>query len=237
MSTSKLNLSHLQDEAAARAAMEAVRWPNGPVCHHCQSSKHYPTKKVGRYRCANPKCRKDFTVMTGTVMERSHIPLHKWWQGYYLLCSSKKGISALQVQRTLHVDYKTAWFLMHRIREAMRDGGLVPPPALGGEGKIVEADETYYGKVETRRPRNKYLSPPTKGGNVGPAGKRAILALVERGGSVRTFHVAVADKPTDLQLLYELERLIDVEEARRALNNVKNGETLSLEELKKELRL
>lgn len=200
--TSKLNAPHLQNEDAAREAMERIRWPNGPVCHHCsEASRRYPTKRVGRFRCGNPECRKDFTVTTGTVMERSHIPLHKWFQAYYLLCSSKKGISSKQVERTLGVTYKTAWFLTHRIREAMREGGLISPPALGGEGKIVEADETYFGKVEVRRPRNKYLSPPTKGGNVGPAGKRAILSLVERGGSVRSFHVAVADKKTVNQII------------------------------------
>jgi transposase-like protein len=194
VSTSKLNLDMLQDEAAARNALEAIRWPHGPVCHHCGSPKHYATKRVGGYRCASPTCRKDFTVMTGTVMERSHIPLHKWLQGWYLLCSSKKGISTKQVERTLGLTYKASWFLMHRIREAMREGGLVPPTPLGGGGRTVEADETYYGKAETRRPRNKYLSPPTKGGNVGPAGKRPILSLVERGGRVRSFHVPVADK-------------------------------------------
>jgi transposase-like protein len=136
---SNLNAPHLQSEEAAREAMERIRWPNGPVCHHCGSTKHYATKKAGVYRCASPACRKDFTVMTGSVMERSHIPLHKWFQAYYLMCSSKKGVSSKQIERTLGVTYKAAWFLTHRIREAMRAGGLVPPPALGGEGKVVEA--------------------------------------------------------------------------------------------------
>jgi len=140
----------------------------------------------------------DFTVTTGTVMERSHIALHKWVQAFHLMCSSKKGISAHQLHRTLKITYKAAWFMAHRIRESMRDGGVKGP--LGGEGRIVEADETYYGKMEERRASPQRKGRPfTKGGNTGPAGpagKRAIIALVERGGSVRTFHVAVADKVT-----------------------------------------
>jgi hypothetical protein len=129
-----------------------------------------------------------------TVMERSHIALHKWLQAFHLMASSKKGMSAHQLHRTLGVGYKAAWFMCHRIREAMRDGGGMGP--LGGEGKIVEADETYHGPVETPRPRNKYSPPPTKGGKVGPGQKRAIIALVERGGRVRTFHPGTADGAT-----------------------------------------
>jgi hypothetical protein len=154
----------------------------------------YETKKAGVYRCAEPKCRKDFSVTTGTVMERSHIALHKWLQGFYLMASSKKGISAHQLHRTLHITYKAAWFMAHRIREAMKAGGIVP---MGGSGKIVEADETYFGKTETHRVSPQRGDRPYKRlGKAGPSGKRAIVSLVERGGSVRSFHVAVADKET-----------------------------------------
>jgi transposase-like protein len=184
------------DETAARTAVEAMRWPNGPVCGHCSETKRlYATKRTGRYRCGNPACRKDFTVTTGTVMESSHIPLHKWLMGFYLLTSSKKGFPAHQLHRALGVTYKSAWFMAHRIRESMRDGGLAPP--MGGEGKVVEADETYFGKYdEPRERKTKRYTQPTKGGKSGPAGKRAIVSLVERGGSIRSFHVAVADGET-----------------------------------------
>ena len=127
-------------------------------------------------------------------MEKSHIKLHKWMMGFYLMSSSKKGISAHQLHRALGIKYQSAWFMAHRLREAMRDGGMLPP--LGGNGGIVEADETYFGPVEEARPRNKYLPPVTKGGRSGPANKRAIVSLVERGGNVRSFHVAVADGET-----------------------------------------
>jgi transposase-like protein len=185
---------YFHDEDAARVAVEAMLWPNGPACRHCgESKRYYATKRPGRYRCGNPACRKDFTVTTGTVMERSHIPLSKWLMGFYLMGSSKKGVSAHQLHRALGIKYQSAWFMAHRIREAMRDGGLVMP--MGGEGKVVEADETYYGPVEERRPSKQRGDRPfTKGGRTGPAGKRAVVALVERGGSVRTFHVAFADK-------------------------------------------
>jgi hypothetical protein len=127
-------------------------------------------------------------------MERSHIPLNKWLMAFYLLNSSKKGMSALQIQRALDLDYKSAWFMCHRIREAMRSGGL---GQLGGGGKIVEADETYYGKVEpAKRRTQRFDGAPYKRGQRGPANKRPIVALVERGGNVRTFHVPVADGAT-----------------------------------------
>ena len=134
---------YFQTPEAARAKIESIRWPNGPVCHHCgEDQRRYATKKEGRWRCGNPDCRKDYTVTTGTVMESSHIPLNKWLLAFYLLSSSKKGMSSHQLMRSLGVTYKSAWFLSHRVREAMKTGGLVPPP-MGGEGKIVEADETY----------------------------------------------------------------------------------------------
>lgn len=186
---------HFASHEAARDWLESLRWPEGPICSHCGAVSHaYKTKKPGWYRCAEKECRKDFTVTTGTVMERSHIPLNKWLMAFYLLNASKKGMSAHQLHRALNLDYKSAWFMCHRIREAMRSGGLGP---LGGSGKIVEADETYYGKVEPTKRRTVRTSgrPFTKGGK-GPSNKRPIVALVERGGSVRTFHVPVADQET-----------------------------------------
>ena len=172
---SKFNATYFQDAEAAREHLERIRWPEGPVCPFCGSvNRAYETKKVGRYRCGEPECRKDFTVTVGTLFERSHIPLNVWFQAVYLLCSSKKGMSAHQLHRMLSVTYKTAWFMAHRIREAMRDGKF--PGPLGGENKVVEADETYVGgKAKNRK------------GKVPP--KEAVVSLVERDGSVRSFHV------------------------------------------------
>ena len=186
--------AHFRDDAAARKLIEGIRWPSGPVCPYCGVINHaYPIKKAGWFRCAEKACRKDFTVTMGTVMERSHIPLHKWVIGFYLINSSKKGISAHQLHRTLGIRYQSAWFMCHRIREAMRSGGLAP---LGGSGKVVEADETYYGPVDKSKRRTRTTSgrPFTKKGTHGPANKRPIVALVERGGNVRTFHVPVANQ-------------------------------------------
>jgi transposase-like protein len=188
---------HFQNDAAARRLIESIRWPEGPVCSHCGSiNRAYAVSgRAGLYRCAEPECRKDFTCTTGTVMERSKIALHKWLMGFYLMSASKKGVSAHQLHRALGITYQSAWFMCHRIREAMRDGGLSGP--LGGNGGIVEADETYFGKQEEPKPSKKRKGRPyTKGGRAGPAGKRAIVALVERGGRVRTFHPAFADKKT-----------------------------------------
>lgn len=189
--------ARFHDEAAARAWFEAARWPHGPICSHCGSEKHYPTKIAGRYRCGSKDCRKDFTVQTGTVMERSHAPLTHWAVAFTMGCASKKGFSAHQLHRQLGCQYKTAWFLHHRVMEAMRQGGLDLPP-MGGEGKIVEADETYFGGVESAKMRTATTSGRkfTKGGKTGPSNKRAIVSLVERGGKVRSFHVPRADKAT-----------------------------------------
>lgn len=194
---------HFHDEEAARVWFEAARWDNKPACPHCKSPKHYTTKKVGRYRCAAPDCRKDFTVMTGSVMERSHAKLTQWAMAFWLGASSKKGFSAHQLHRALGCEYNTAWFLHHRVMEAMREGGLDLPPMSGPEG-IVEADETYFGHVETPSDRTSKGKPfkynprrrRQKKGYPGPANKRAIVTLVERGGKVRSFHVPRADKKT-----------------------------------------
>jgi transposase-like protein len=193
---------HFRDDTEARRVLERILWPAGPVCPHCGVIGHaYATKREGVYRCAEPECRKDFTVTMRTVMERSKIALHKWLQAFALMTASKKGISAHQLHRTLDIGYEAAWFMAHRIREAMRDGGLTP---MGGEGKIVEADETYYGK-----PKTPYVSPQRKGRpfTKGPrsikVNTRPIVALVERGGRVRTFHVAVANKVNVTKIVRE----------------------------------
>jgi transposase-like protein len=181
------------DETQAREWLEARVWPNGPVCPHCGSTGDDVTKLEGKkhrpgvFQCNG--CREQFTVTVKTVFERSKIPLSKWLAALFLLTASKKGVSAHQVHRSLGISYKSSWFMMHRLREAMRTGGL---GTLGGEGKIVEADETYYGNVEKPRTKTTSGRPYTKRGKTG--NKRPIVALVERGGNVRTFHVPVADK-------------------------------------------
>jgi transposase-like protein len=192
------------DENAARIHFEALLWPNGPTCPHCGNAGEKRIAKLegkstrpGVYKCR--ECRKPFSVTVGTVFERSHIKLHQWAYATHILTTGKKGTSSLQVSRMLHVTYKTAWFMTHRIREAMRALGM---DILGGHGEIVEADETYFGEVEnpSRRRKSKQGNWYTKGG---PWNKRAIVSLVERGGRVRSFHVASADKPTVTQIVSE----------------------------------
>src|SRR4051794_40399435 len=190
MSKSMFNAPHFQSPEAAREYLEALRWGSERVCPHCGTvNESFATKKAGVYRCRSKECRKDFSVTTKSVMESSHIKLNVWLQAFYLMASSKKGVSPHQLHRALGVTYKTAWFLSHRIREAMRSGGLGP---LGGDGKIVEADETYFGKPETPHvsPRRVADGRPYLKGNKA-RNSRAIVALVERGGNVRSFHVAV----------------------------------------------
>jgi transposase-like protein len=168
---------HFQNDEAAREMLESILWPDGPVCPHCGIvDSAYKTKRPGVYRCAEQACRKDFTVTMKTVMERSKIALHKWMQAFHLMTSSKKGVSAHQLHRTLSIGYEAAWFMAHRIREAMRLGGLTP---MGGGGKTVEVDETYIGRLEG-------VPKPRKGGG---AHKNVVLTLVERGGSARSFHI------------------------------------------------
>lgn len=171
-----LNAPHFHDDDKARAYLESVRWPNGPVCPHCKSENEYRLEgeahRKGLLKCGD--CRKQYSVTVGTVFERSKIPLSKWLMAAYLLCSSKKGISAHQLSRTLGVTYKTAWFLAHRIRFAMTDtgGGL-----MGTEGGSVEADETYIGMKKGAKKRS------------GAGHKNQVFALVERDGHVRSRHV------------------------------------------------
>jgi transposase-like protein len=191
---SQFNAKHFQTPEAAREYLEALRWGDERVCPHCGSLNSFATKKAGIYRCREKECRKDFSVTTKSVMESSHIKLHIWLQAFYLMASSKKGVSSHQLHRALGVTYKTAWFLSHRIREAMRNGGLMSP--MGGEGSVIEADETYFGPTAEPRVSKQRGDRPYKKGNRGPRNKRAIVSLVERGGSVRSFHVAVADAAT-----------------------------------------
>ena len=189
--TVDLTAPEFHDPEKAREWLEATRWPTGVYCCHCGSVNVIPLQgkahRPGLYHCRD--CRGQFTVLTGSVMESSHIALPKWVLAIRLMAASKKGVSAHQLHRMLHLTYKTAWFMAHRLREAMRD----PSPApLGGEGKIVEADEAYHGKRETpREPQrhDKYRSPPTKRGKGGGADKRPIVALVERGGQARATHM------------------------------------------------
>ena len=187
------------DETAARDWLKARVWPNGRICPHCGNTDQDKITKLegkahrpGVYQCNETECRQQFTVTVNTVFERSKIPLTKWLAALFLMTASKKGVSAHQVHRMLGISYKSTWFLMHRLREAMRTGGLEP---LGGEGKIVEADETYFGKPEVAHvSKQRRGRPYIKGNKI--RNSRAIVALVERGGSVRSFHVAVADSNT-----------------------------------------
>lgn len=173
-----LTAPRFTDEEAARAHIEASRWPNGANCPHCGSlnvRKMAGKTQAGYFLCND--CRDKFTCRTGTVMERSHIPLHKWLLAIHLMTSSKKGMSAHQLFRNLGFgSYRTAWFLAHRIREAMTDRD--PSSPLGGEGKTVEVDETYIGRVK---------GIPKRLGSA--QHKNMVLTLVERGGSARSFHV------------------------------------------------
>jgi transposase-like protein len=195
---------HFQNDEAARAMLESILWPDGPVCAHCGVVNHsYKTKRPGVFRCAEKACRKDFSVTMKTVMERSHIALHKWLQAFHLMTSSKKGVSAHQLHRTLNIGYEAAWFMAHRIREAMRLGGLSP---MGGGGKTVETDETYIGRLEG--------VPKQRGGG---AHKNIVLTLVERGGSARSFHIdstSIADIAPILKANISRESKLMTDQAR-----------------------
>ena len=176
---SLLNQDHLQNEEAAYAWVEARIWPEGPVCAHCGEKErvgkmHGKATRIGLYKCY--ACRKQFNVKVGTIFEKSHVPMHVWLQAFYLIAGSKKGISSNQLHRTLGVTPKTAWFVGHRIREAMRTGSLAAPEPMGGEGAIVEADETFIGKKKGEHRRSG-----------GYAHKQVALSLVARGGELRSF--------------------------------------------------
>ncbi|MFN0219845.1 MAG: IS1595 family transposase [Hyphomicrobium sp.] len=184
MSSSVLDAKHFHDEAAAFAYLESRIWPNGPICPHCAGSERISKMKgkstrVGLYKCY--RCRKPFRATVGTVFEASHVPVRLWLQAVHLMAASKKGVSSNQLHRILGVTLKTAWFMSHRIREAMRVLGMEP---MGSGGGVVEVDETYTGKSIF----------PNVG--AGTQHKLVVLTLVERGGEARSFHIGRADRRT-----------------------------------------
>jgi len=190
---SVLSEDRFQNEDAAFEFVESRLWPDGPHCPHCGNADPKRIRKMegkttrrGLYNCR--ECRKPFTVRQGTIFESSHLPLHLWLQVIHLMCASKKGVSTNQVQRMLQCSMKTAWFLTHRIREAMRDGSLAP---MGGAGGIVEIDETFIGNKVGETPH----------GGRGAYHKNAVLTLVERGGSARSFHVESVNKDDVLPIV------------------------------------
>jgi transposase-like protein len=190
MSTASHTAARYNNEESARKHLESVRWPDGPVCPHCgglerNSQLQGKSHRAGLYFCGD--CRQQFTVTVGTVFEDSKVPLHKWLYANHLMCASKKGISSKQLERVLGVSYKTAWFMSHRLREAM-DTGMGGP--LGGNGSPVEVDETYWGNVGKQAP-----------GARGWAHKMKVVSLVERNGQKRSFHVANVDAKTVTPIL------------------------------------
>jgi transposase-like protein len=177
-----------QDETKAREALEAVLWPEGPFCRHCGNSDPDKIAKM-QGKSARPglhycnECKREFTVTVGTIFERSKVPLTKWWMAAHMINSGKNGVSAHEIHRTIGVTYKTAWFMMHRLREAM--SGMSGGP-MGGKGKSVQADETYYGNSSKR----------AKGYRKGHSHKASVVALVEPKGRVRAFHLKTATSKT-----------------------------------------
>jgi transposase-like protein len=185
---SALSAPHFHNEEAAYAYVEARIWPEGPACPHCGGVERISkmggkSTRIGAYKCY--QCRKPFTVKIGTIFEASHVPMNVWLQAMYLIAGSKKGISSNQLHRTLGVTLKTAWFMSHRIREAMRSTDMIP---FGGAGGIVEVDETFIGINERTRTGKQTIK-------VGFGHKMKVLALIDRdSGSARTFvidHVSV----------------------------------------------
>jgi transposase-like protein len=191
--TSDLSDPKFHDEDAARAHLEALRWPNGPYCPHCGNAEPTTIRRLegkshrpGLYQCN--ECREHFTVTVGTVMERSHIPLAKWVLGFHLMNASKKGMSAHQLHRMLGITYKSAWFMAHRIREAMRpDSKRSKPEPMGGKGRAVQVDETYYGNTSKR----------AKHYRKGHSQKSGVVCLVDpEAGQARAFKVESATVST-----------------------------------------
>ena len=191
MTTLPANLDHpcYHDDEQARITFEAIRWPYGPVCplcgeHEAVSEGNQKSMGAGWYWCG--KCRKNFTVRVGTVMERSHIPMHKWVLGFRLYAGSKKGFSAHQLMRTVGLgSYRSAWFMAHRIREAM-DGAADNGGPLGGEGKIIEADETRFG---TKKPEEWRFTNELGWVKYKRREQMLVMTLVERGGRARSVKV------------------------------------------------
>jgi len=193
-------LSHpaYSDENEARKFLEGIRWPNGAFCPYCgqfDTVKPLGGESMGPgwYHCGD--CRKKFTVRVGTVFERSHILLHKWLLGFRMYASSKKGFSAHQLHRTLGITYRSAWFMAHRIREAMREGDPAP---LGGRDKVVEADETFIGPA-----KDVFVTGRGWVKERGTATKRKVITLVERGGRSRSIKVDDLSPKTIRKALFE----------------------------------
>lgn len=194
------------DEDAARAYIEQVRWPDHVICPLCGASDKInrlggESMGPGWWYCGS--CQDKFTVRVGAIFERSHIPLHKWMLAYRLMASSKKGVSAHQLHRTLGISYKSAWFLGHRIRETMQD---TDPTPLGGVGKIIESDETFYGnKPNLPEPWVFSNERGWRKRRPGPTNKLAVLTLIERGGKARS--VRLPDLRTDTIRRLMLDRV------------------------------
>src|SRR5271155_3878222 len=191
MSAADIQAKAFTDNDVAREAIEALMWPHGPVCAHCGCTGKIgkvegKSARPGLYYCGD--CKKQFTVTVGTIFERSKVPLSKWWFAIHLLAAGKKGMSAHQLHRMIGVTYQTAWFMEHRIREAMRDGALSP---MGGGGGIVEIDETYIGRKDGFEVKQ------------GAWHKNTILTLVERDGRARSFHVDNATKENIVPIIRE----------------------------------
>lgn len=202
--SSTLSLPHLQNERVAYAYVEARIWPEGPICPHCGCmGRIYAIKanegakvRMGLKKCGD--CRKQFTVKVGTVFEASHVPLHLWLQAIVLICSSKKGISSNQLSRVLGVTLKTAWFMSHRIREAMTDDGSDP---IGGGGKTIEIDETFLGQQPTM-----FVSGVGWRKKRSTSDMRKIVSLVERGGRARSMQVKSLRKEEITRALESADR-------------------------------
>jgi transposase-like protein len=190
MATNNLSAPQFHDPESARTYLESIVWPHGRVCPHCGSiGEHYAlrgkSQRAGLYKCKD--CREQFTVTVGTLFEGSKIPLNKWLMAAYLMASSKKGISAHQLHRTLGITYKSAWFMAHRLREAMTDPAFIKK--MGGGGQIVEADETFWGGIKGRKVK-------TGGGH-----KMKVMSLVERGGKSRSIVITDLKTPTISKVL------------------------------------